>query len=60
MNLTTGKSEMLAHMLGLGGKVFTQIERCGVVYAFPNPTFHGLTTATLVYVPFAEVAKAVS
>jgi hypothetical protein len=40
--------------------VFAQIELPGLVYASSEYTRHDLTGGTLLYVPFARVAAAVS
>ena len=60
VDLTTGQDKLLARLEARGLTVFAQIEPPGLVYASSEYTRQDLTGGTLVYVPFARVAAAVS
>jgi hypothetical protein len=64
VNLKTGKDRVIGHMRAFFFyyRVFARIEPAGVVYAgnVRNRPVPGSTTGTLVFVPWATVAKAVS
>jgi hypothetical protein len=64
VNLKTGKDRVIGHMRAFYfyNRVFAQIEPAGVVYAgnVRNRPVKWSTTGTIVFVPFARVAAAVS